>query len=99
MLGSPAPFFTPIKKMAGNAQTTNHRYIFQVHRWSSLFPSFKGLMSDSSLRKVAHNKSADVRPLEARFGGLKLAGVEDLQPIAHSVAKTALQNNKLPTCV
>ena len=56
-------------------------------------------MSDSSLRKVAHNKSADVRPLEARFGGLKLAGVEDLQPIAHSVAKTALQNNKLTTCV
>ena len=74
-------------------------YIFQVHRWGSCFESFKRLMSDENVRKVAHNKSADVIPLEARFPGLSVAGVEELKPIARQAAKTLLLDNKLTTYV
>jgi hypothetical protein len=72
-------------------------YIFEVSKWDDApFPSFVEFMS-SSVRKVAHFPSADVRPLQRRFPGISIVNVEELKPLARSVAKAPMSGDKLST--
>ena len=72
------------------ASLTSRGLHHQVHKWGGVcFGSFAAIMSDESVRKVAHYKGADIAPLEARFPALVVKGVEDLKPIVTAAAKTA----------
>ena len=77
------------------ASLTSRGPHLQVHKWGGVcFESFAAIMSDESVRKVAHYKGADINPLEARFPTLAVKGVEDLKPIVTAAAKTVSYLNR-----
>jgi hypothetical protein len=55
--------------------------LFQVAAWSMIFPSFQTLFEISTICKVAHFATHDVKHLTNRFPHLRLTNVKDLKDI------------------
>ena len=55
-------------------------YLFRVALWPHCFASFRDMMENASITKVAHYEHVDTGRLQKRFPDLNVQGAVDLAP-------------------
>ena len=71
--------------------------IFALHKWPHVYASFKELMEDERIQKIANNIAHDVRHLSSRFPGLTIKSHVELSTRVKQLHP--VENYKLSTLV